>query len=162
MSYKCGVENSLTQRPELLVDNRGWRIADPATLTIVGLRGPLSGLRMVYALPTNISGGDLSVRYHPPKDPNEVSSFGIDFCNVIGPGIGIVDGSATLELLSNTVPPLPTADLTASVVEVYGRLVYAQVQGGVDGSDYILKWTVDDSQGNQWARSTLMLCALTS
>jgi hypothetical protein len=47
---------TLSERPELLVDDRGRRFPDPATSTIPGISGPLGRGRVVAALPTNKSG----------------------------------------------------------------------------------------------------------
>ena len=39
-------------RPELLVDDRAFRLYDPTTKTLVGFAGPLGRERVLSALPT--------------------------------------------------------------------------------------------------------------
>lgn len=43
----------LSSRPELLVDERGRKIGDPVSDTVVGVRGPWGRERIIAALPTN-------------------------------------------------------------------------------------------------------------
>lgn len=50
-------------RPDLVVDERGRTVLDPASVTRVGRPGPFGRSRLVGALPTNGSG---PVRLKPP------------------------------------------------------------------------------------------------
>lgn len=103
----------------------------------------------------------LSRRYTPEKPPSEVSTFGMSFEYVIPPGVGISTGS--LAILTNTVAPADAShDFTLGVVSVRGRTLYANLSGGVDGTDYQFRWTVSDTDGNVWVRTGLCLVAETS
>lgn len=103
----------------------------------------------------------LSRRYTPEKPPGEESVFGMSFEYVIPPGVGIVSGE--LDILTNTVEPEDaTADWSQGPVTVRGRVVYANLSGGVDGTDYQLRWTANDTDGNVWVRTGLCLVANTS
>lgn len=103
----------------------------------------------------------LSRRYTPEHPPGENCSFGVDFSFVIPPGVGLVSG--TLAILTNTAAPIDaTADWTIGAVTVRGRALYAMLTGGVAGTDYKLVWTANDTQGNVWPRTCLVLCAETS
>lgn len=76
-------------------------------------------------------------------------------------GVGIEQG--TLAIFTNTATPQEAdADWQIGEVEVRGRAIYAMLSGGVAGTDYQLKWTVVDTNGNVWPRTTLVLCADTS
>jgi hypothetical protein len=85
----------------------------------------------------------------------------MDFSFVLPPGVGITAGS--LEQWTNTPGNVQqTSDLTLGAVEVRGRAVYAQVTGGIEGTDYQLRWQITDTAGNTWERTGLILCAQTS
>ena len=45
---------------------------------------------------------------------------------------------------------------------VRDRALYIGLQGGIDGTDYQLRFTVNDTAGNTWSRTALILCAQTS
>ena len=47
-------------------------------------------------------------------------------------------------------------------VTASGRRLYAQLEGGVSANDYRLTWSGQDSLGNLWIRTCLLLCAATS
>jgi hypothetical protein len=103
----------------------------------------------------------LSRRYTPEHPADESCIFGLDFSAVIPPGVGISAGD--LKILTNTVPPNPAdADWAKGAVSVQGRVLYATLSGGVVGTDYILRWTATDSDGNIWPRDGLILVAETS
>jgi hypothetical protein len=103
----------------------------------------------------------LSRRYFPEHPPGEVSPFGMDFSAIIPVTVAIDYG--VLDIFTNTQPPVEAkSDWVVSPVEVHGRVVYATLNGGKDGVDYILTWTAVDTQGNVWPRSGLILCAATS
>jgi hypothetical protein len=102
----------------------------------------------------------LSRRYRPEWFPGDQSLIGMDFSPLIPPGVGIQAASLAIE--TNTVPPNASTDFTAGTPSVEGRTVYAQLSGGVEGTDYQLIWIVTDTQGNIWRRGSLLLCARTS
>lgn len=103
----------------------------------------------------------LSRRYTPEHPPGEACLFGLDFSYIIPPGIGIVDGAVTI--MTNTVEPQDAAaDWIIGPVQVRGRAIYAMLSGGLDGKDYQVRWVANDSAGNTWPRTCLVLCAQTS
>jgi hypothetical protein len=103
----------------------------------------------------------LSKRYIPEHPPSEACNFGLDYSFVIPFGVGIASGS--LAIFTNLATPVPAdADWTVGTVEVRGRAIYALLTGGVPGTDYQLRWTATDTQGNIWPRTTLCLVAETS
>lgn len=103
----------------------------------------------------------ISRRYTPEHPPGETCSFGLDFSFVVPVGVGVESG--TLTIFKNDAVQTPAAgDWTIGPVTVRGRALYATLSGGVSGTDYQLKWTAVDSQGNAWPRTTLVLCADTS
>lgn len=102
----------------------------------------------------------LSRRYVPEHPAGETCTFGMDFSNVVPPGEIVVGGS--LAINENVVPPVPSTDWTVGTVTVLGRVLYATLSGGIDGTDYQLVWTAIDGSGNIWPRVGLVLCAATS
>lgn len=103
----------------------------------------------------------ISRRYSPEHPPGESCSFGLDYSFVIPVGVGISSGS--LSIFTNTANPAAAdADWVKGPVEVRGRAIYANLSGGLAGTDYQLRWMAQDSQGNSWPRTTLVLCAETS
>jgi hypothetical protein len=103
----------------------------------------------------------LSRRYTPEHPPSEACTFGLDFSAVVPPGVGISQGR--LDIFTNVVPPVAAdADWTKGVVSVRGRVLYATLSGGVAGTDYLLRWTATDTDGNVWPRSGLILVGSTS
>lgn len=103
----------------------------------------------------------LSRRYTPEHAPGESCSFGLDFSPILPVGVGIASGE--LSILTNTANPADaSADWRIGPVMVQGRAIYANLSGGVAGTDYQLKWTAHDTAGNTWPRTTLVLCAETS
>ena len=103
----------------------------------------------------------ISKRYSPEHPPGESCSFGLDYSFVIPVGVGVESG--TLAIFTNVANPAPAdADWVKGPVTVRGRAIYANLGGGVAGTDYRLVWTAVDSQGNTWPRTTLCLCADTS
>lgn len=141
-----------------VVDQHGFRLRDPTDGSVVG-RAAIAA-KLVYALTTNSQSG-LSRRYLPSHPPGESCLFGLDFSNVISPGVGIVAG--TLDIFQNVVPPREaTTDWTVGPLSVRDRALYATLAGGVDGTDYKLLWTAIDTVGNIWPRTGLVLVAATS
>lgn len=103
----------------------------------------------------------LSRRYTPEHPPGESCNFGVDFSFILPVGVGIEQG--TLQVLTNTaVPADASADWTIGPVIVRGRALYANLSGGVSGTDYQLEFTAIDTAGNTWPRTALILCAPTS
>lgn len=103
----------------------------------------------------------LSRRYTPEKPPGEICVFGMDFAATIPVGVGIESG--TLVILHNTVPATDASgEWSIGPVTVRGRVLYASLGGGVNGTDYQLLWTAQDTQGNVWPRVGLCLVAQTS
>lgn len=103
----------------------------------------------------------LSRRYSPEKSPRENCLVGMDFSFVLPKGVGI--SSAGVEVWTNTPGDVqPTADISTGPVYVRGRAVYSRMTGGIEGTDYQVRWTVTDTQGNTFERTGLMLCAQTS
>lgn len=100
-------------------------------------------------------------RYQPPHPPGESCSFGMDFSFIVPVGVGLTTGS--LSIFKNS-PGIPAADSDwiKGPVTVRGRAIYANLSGGVDGSDYQLRWSATDTQGNVWPRTALVLCTQTS
>jgi hypothetical protein len=103
----------------------------------------------------------LTRRYIPEHAPGEVCTYGMDFSYVIPPGVGITMG--VVQIFTNTVPPVLAPDMVVNgPIGVRGRVVYASLSGGTVGTDYQLRWTVSDTDGNLWPRTGLVLCAPTS
>ena len=99
-------------------------------------------------------------RYEQPHPAQQVCEYGLDFSTILPPGITIASGR--LAQFTNQVPPQPTSDFTVSPVTATGRRLYAQLAGGVAGTDYQLTWIATDSENNVWPRTVLLLCASTS
>lgn len=99
----------------------------------------------------------LSRRYTPEHSPGDSCIYGLDFSYLIPPGVGVASGA--LAIFTNTVAPALSSDFTIGAVSWRGRTLYTRVAGGVDGTDYRLKWTVTDTSGNVFTRTALVLCA---
>jgi hypothetical protein len=103
----------------------------------------------------------LSRRYRPEHPPGESCSFGLDYSFIIPVGVGIEQGTITIQ--TNAAEPVAAdGDWQIGAVSVRGRAIYATLAGGVPGVDYQLVWTAVDTQGNVWPRTCLVLCADTS
>ena len=103
----------------------------------------------------------LSRRYTPEHPPGEVCNFGMDFSFVIPVGVGI--GSGGVSIWTNEVEPVDaSSDWSIGQVYVRGRALYAELTGGIDGVDYQIRWVAVDTDGNEWPRTALCLCAQTS
>ena len=102
----------------------------------------------------------LTRRYTPEHSPGESCLYGMDFSYVIPPGVGIT--SATIDVGTDQTPGPDWAPLTAGPTEIRGRTVYARLTGGHDTTDYWLKFTATDTDGNIWPRTGMILCARTS
>lgn len=86
--------------------------------------------------------------------------FGMDFSFLLPSGAAIT--SATLAMFTNTFAPAPAPEWVVGPVAIDGAVVYAQLSGGLEGRDYQLLWTITDSDGNVYPRTSLVLCARTS
>ena len=102
----------------------------------------------------------VSRRYSPEWAPGDQSMIGMDFSAMIPPGVGLT--TSVLAVMTNTQPPAATTDFTIGTTATSGRSTYAELSGGVAGTDYALTWTVGDTDGNTYSRTALMLCAPTS
>jgi hypothetical protein len=103
----------------------------------------------------------LSRRYTPEKPPEEECHFGLDYSFLIPPGVGI--SSARVEIWTNTPGDIqPSSDWVIGPVHIEGRTVFAKLGGGVEGTDYQIRWTVTDTRGNVWPRTALVLCSQTA
>lgn len=103
----------------------------------------------------------LSRRYTPEHPPGEQCTYGMDFSFIVPPGVGLASG--TLAVWKNIVPPVDdSTNWTIGAVSVLGRVLYADLTGGVEGTDYQIRWVVTDTDGNIWPRTALQLCAQTS
>jgi len=99
-------------------------------------------------------------RYQPSHPQGASALYALDYANILPPGVGITSGGIAVTL--NTVPPTPTSELEVTPAGVTGRRVFAQISGGVAGHDYRIVWVANDSLGNIWPRTCLLLCAATS
>jgi hypothetical protein len=149
---------TLSPRAETLVDQHGFMLANPTDGSVVGIRPPLPGIRLVYALQTNTQSG-LTRRYVPSIAPGETAVFGIDYSAVIPLGIDIASGTLEILRLGGIAD-----DVTAGPVSWRDRALYATVSAvaGADGFDYQLLWTAIDTDGNIWPRTALLLCSRTA
>jgi hypothetical protein len=102
----------------------------------------------------------LGNRYFPAHPPGESCEFALDYSAIIPYGVGIASG--TLEIVTNTNPVEAQSDWTQGTVQIIGRRVYCDCSGGVEGTDYQIRWTATDTQGNTWPRTCLVLCAQTN
>lgn len=104
----------------------------------------------------------LARRYLPEHAPGEDCVYGMDFSYVIPPGVGVQ--LANLKAWTNAIPPVDVSNVDFQIgpVASRGRTVYARLAGGIEGTDYQLRWSVVDTDGNIWPRTALVLCAQTS
>lgn len=102
----------------------------------------------------------LSRRFSPEHAPGDSLVYGFDFSYLIPPGVGIK--AAQLVVFTNTVAPVASTDFSIGTVAFIGRVVYARLAGGIDGTDYQFRFTANDTEGNVWNRVGLVLCAETS
>jgi hypothetical protein len=94
----------------------------------------------------------------------------MDYGFLIPPGVGIRHGpnvppgdQPSVSVWTNTPGNIqPSYDWTISDVDVEGRTVFATFTGGIEGTDYQIRWVVTDTHGNVWPRTGLILCAQTS
>ena len=99
-------------------------------------------------------------RYYQPHPAGQSLVYGMDFSNILPPGVTIAQGTVLFQY--NTVPPTTAVDISAAGLPIEGRRLYATITGGTAGRDYRLNWQGTDSLGNIWNRTVLLLCASTS
>jgi hypothetical protein len=103
----------------------------------------------------------LTRRYTPELAPGEICRIGLDYSFVLPKGVTLATGA--LAIFTNAATPADvTSAWTISSLTLEGRMVWAQIAGGVEGTDYQLRWQVTDSDGFVWPRTCLLLCAQTS
>jgi hypothetical protein len=103
----------------------------------------------------------LSRRYTPEHPPGEECLFGIDYSFLVPPGVGLVSGSVSL--WTNTPGDVqPSEDWVIGDIHIEGRTMFAKLTGGIEGTDYQVRWTATDTHGNVWPRTFLVLCSQTS
>lgn len=102
----------------------------------------------------------LARRYLPEHAPGEDCVYGMDFSYVIPPGVGMQQ--VQVQAWTNAASPVQVNDFQIGPVASRGRTVYARLAGGIEGTDYQLRWQVVDTDGNIWPRTALVLCAQTS
>lgn len=103
----------------------------------------------------------LSRRYSPEHAPGETCTFGLDYSFVIPVGVAIASGE--IDIFQNNAARTPAdADFVKGPVQVRDRAIYASLSGGLEGVDYLFRWTAVDTQGNVWPRTVLCLVAETS
>jgi hypothetical protein len=104
----------------------------------------------------------LNRRYTPEHPPGESCTFGFDFSFLVPVGVGLLNPSVAI--WTNTPGDVqPSSDwIIEDGPEIEGRTVYAKLSGGVEGTDYQIRWQVDDTEGNTWPRTGLILCAQTA
>lgn len=103
-------------------------------------------------------------RYIPEHPPGDAAVYGMSFDQVVPPGLPISQG--TLAVFTNVASPMPSTDFSIGSIGVQGRTLYASLVGGVSGTDYQLRWTVNgfnpDGTPFIYTRTALILCAETS
>lgn len=102
----------------------------------------------------------ISQRYKPSHPAGQSAVYAIDFSNMLPPGTGLSQPS--IQFFTNTVPPGIATGITASGGGFRGRMAWITINGGIAGQDYLVQWTLIDSQGSTWIISALLLCAATS
>ena len=103
----------------------------------------------------------LSRRYSPEHPPAEACLFGYDFSPIIPPGLAVTIGEVTI-FHNDALAQPADADWVVGPVQIVDRTVYAQLNGGIEGKDYQVRWMAIDTAGNVWRRTGLILCAQTS
>lgn len=166
----------LSPRPRIVVDQDGVWLSDKDG-NVLGHGNAIAGRRVVYALPTNITGGNPSQRYRPPMAPGERSPVGMDFSNIVPVGVGIA--SCTLQIFTNTVPPVETdagfeGSLTAdfATIMTFGQPQQINIEdrfcwvwlNALDqtATDYQFLFEALDNSNAAWTRTALLLCTVTS
>lgn len=167
---------------ELLVDSFGGGVGVPAALVSVvpsfpvlpsttpvspgigvpalsGLGGAeIIGFREASPIASRLVWASMVARYQPSHAPLEQCLFGMDFSFVLPAGVGI--RAASINIYNNTfLSPDVSADWVIGSMVIRGARVWTRLQGGVEGQDYQLRWSVADTDDNVWVRTALVLCS---
>lgn len=102
----------------------------------------------------------VSRRYSPSHPQGSRSIYGVDLSPMLPPGLGIQTADA--QILTNTVPPQSDPTINLSDPNFKGRIAWATIQGGTQGQDYLIAWTITDNVNNIWLITLALLCAATS
>lgn len=102
----------------------------------------------------------LSLRYEPSHPAGQARVYGLDVSFLLPPGIGVTEPGVVIQ--TNTTPPGIAGGITATTGGFSGRKLWITITGGIAGTDYLITWTFNDTAGNTWVRSILLLCAPTS
>lgn len=102
----------------------------------------------------------VGARYQPSHPAGQSRLYALDMSMVLPPGIGVTDPGVVIQ--TNTNPPGIATGITASAGGYVGRRLWITLTGGIAATDYIVTWTFNDTVGNTWVRSILLLCAPTS
>lgn len=107
----------------------------------------------------------LTRRYQPTHDAGETVLVGMDFSPLVPPGAGLL--APALSFWVNWPGDVVAADADWTVdpvvgLRLRGRAVWARIRGGVSGFDYQLRWRVNDTIGNVWQRTALLLVGETA
>ena len=103
----------------------------------------------------------LARRYQPSLPPGESAYLGMDFSPILPPGV--ILESASVTILTNTNPATPGGGgWTLQPPVILGRQAWVQATGGTEGVDYQIRFSAQDSRGNTWNRTALLLCAQSS
>lgn len=99
----------------------------------------------------------VGARYQPSHPAGQSRVYALDMSMMLPPGIGLATPSITIQ--TNTNPPGLASGITTSGGGYAGRRVWITITGGLAGTDYIVTWFFNDTVGNAWVRSILLLCA---
>ena len=102
----------------------------------------------------------LTRRCTPEHPSGESCVFAIDYSFILPPGVGIDHGDVLI--YTNTASPVLSSDWTIGPVQVAGRVLYSTLSGGIEATDYQIRWIATDTEGFIWPRTMLVLCAATS
>lgn len=102
----------------------------------------------------------VSQRYQPSHPAGQSAIYAVDFSNILPPGVGLT--MPAIQFFTNTVPPGIATGITSSGGGFRGRMAWMNITGGQAGQDYLVQWTLIDSQNNTWIMTALLLCAATS
>lgn len=134
-------------RPVAVVDAWGFALGDPAGGLVGG-----TGVEISQLLSARFAALGRRV-WHAPGDS---AVYGLDFTELVAPGDGLA--TASLQIFTNTVAPTLSADFVVGAVATLARIAYARITGGVSGTDYQLRFSSTDTQGNVFTRAALLLC----
>lgn len=102
----------------------------------------------------------VSQRYKPSHPAGQSAVYAVDFSNILPPGVGLSQPGVIIQ--TNTTPPGIATGITSSGGGFRGRMAWITIAGGVAGTDYLIQWTLIDSQNNTWIVTVLLMCAATS